>query len=444
MNPLVMLVNAARRIETMFPGYFGEAKHNHYKDFGFPEHLAFVQLYAMYSRNGIARAAVTKTVLKTWQDNPEIWESDSPAESETEANIRQRFADLRIWQGLAEADRRAMVGGYSGIILRFADSQPFKQPVNRVPGGLDGLVEIIPAWAGQLTVAAWDTNEASPGYGSPTMFKFNESEVGGDINTNKTRAFELHPDRVIIWSDDGTVHCRSALEPGFNDLMTMEKVAGAGGEGFWKNAKSAPVIQVDKEARLEDMAKGMGVAPDKVADAMNDQVADWQKGFDKLLMLKGMDAKTLGITLPSPEHFFNIALQGFAASINIPTKILVGNQTGERASTEDGKDWALHNMSRRNNFGRPNILALMNRLERVGIIPERDWHIDWADLTEASATEKLERAVKMAEINQKLAATRELAFTNDEIRSVLDMDPLAAGEGDMPLPPQPPAKDQQL
>jgi hypothetical protein len=431
MKPLAIIANAARRIEAMFPGYFPEVKHNHYKDFGFPEFLTFLQLYTMYQRNGLANAGISKTIGKTWQDNPAIWESETAAESQLESDIRQRFADLRVWQRLAETDRRSLVGGYAGAILRFADSKRFIEPVDRVPGGLDGLVEVIPAWAGQLRVSSWETNETSENYGQPTMFSFNEAELPeknfGNSTETRTRSFELHPDRVILWSSDGTVHADSALAPGYNDLLTLEKVSGAGGEGFWKNAKSAPVLMADKETRLQDMAEAMGVPIDEIADAMNDQVEDWQKGFDRMLMLQGMKAETLGITLPQPEEFFNIALQGFAASINIPLKILVGNQTGERASTEDANEWSQTNMARRENIVRPNILEFTNRLERFGIIPERDWTIGWTDLTESSTSEKLERAAQMAEINSKSNTgplAGETIFTGPEIREAVGYEPL--------------------
>ena len=428
MNPLASLMNAVRRLDTLFPGYFPEAKHNHYRDFGWPETLNFSQLHGMFLRNGIARAGIEKTILKTWQDSPEIWETEDPDETTIEADIRRRFTDLRIWQRLADADRKSLVGGYSGAILRLADGKRFQEPVDTVPGGLDGLVEVIPAWAGQLVVTEWDMAEASPNYGQPTMFTFQESAVGSMASQTRTRSFNIHPDRVVVWSTDGTVYCQSLLQPGYNDLMTMEKVSGAGGEGFWKNAKSAPVLEIDKEARLEDMATAMGVAPEAVADAMNDQVEDWQKGFDKLLLLQGMKATTLGITLPSPEHFFNIAVQGFAASINIPQKILIGNQNGERASVEDAREWAQVNMARRNGTARPNIMGLINRLERFGILPERDWVLHWSDLTEASMAEKIDRADKMAGINQKMGAF-EPAFHGDEIRAVLDMEPFGAMDG---------------
>jgi hypothetical protein len=433
MNSLRLVVNnATRNLASMFPGFFPGAKHDHYADFGYPDALTFSQLYRMFLRNGIAHAGVDKTVGKSWSDAPFLLDherdgSDGQDEETTlEKEIRTRFSDLRVWQKLAEVDRRYLVGGYAGAILRFADSKRFSEPVDRVPGGLDGLVEIIPAWAGQLTVSDWDLDEMSETFGQPKMFQFNEANVQTGKQGN--RAVTIHPDRVIIWSADGTVNCTSLLEPGYNDLLTLEKISGAGGEGFWKNAKSAPVLEVDKEARIEDMAKAMGVPVSEIADKMNDQVEDWQKGFDKLLMIQGMQAKTLGVTLPSPEHFWAGPLQSFAASIGIPLKILVGSQTGERASTEDSEEWAQTNNARRADVVIPNIMLLVQRLEQVGVLPESDWFVDWTDLTESSMSEKIDRAVKMTTANQNMKDSGELVFTPEEIRATVNYEPLSDDE----------------
>lgn len=432
MNQVLRLVNAAtRRLDTMFPAFFSaNAKHDHGKDFGYPDVLTFDLLHRMYTRNGIAAAAVNKTVQKTWERQPFLLEKERDGsqkggdkETQLERDIRQRFADLRLWARLADADRRGMVGRYAGVILRLADSRPFREPVELVRGGLAGLVEVIPAWEGQLEVSEWDTDERSETYGQPKMFQFKESNVWND--NKQPRHFMVHPDRVIVWSSDGTVNDTSALEAGFNDLIDMEKIKGAGGEGFWKNAKSAPVLEVDKDAKIAEMAKAMGIQPEGIADAMNEQVEAYQKGFDQLLMLQGITAKTLGVSLPSPEHFWAAPLQSFAASFSIPLKILVGSQTGERASTEDADEWARTNMARRANETIPNILTLVNRLERFGILPERDWHLDWPDLTEASMEQKIARADKMADINTKLKDSGEWGFTPEEIRGVAGYEPLS-------------------
>jgi len=424
MNGLQKIMNAARRMTTMFPGYFEEAKHNHYKDFGYPDSLTFTQFHAIYERNGFGAAGVEKTILKTWEDNPSIWEEEKPKESDLESEIRQRFADLRLWQKMADADRRYLVGGYSGLILRIADNKAFKEPVETVSGGLSGLVEVIPVWAGQLTVSEWDNEERSETYGQPKMFSFTESSVGND--QNKNRSFELHPDRVLVWSHDGTVHGKSLLKAGYNSLQDLEKISGAGGEGFYKNAKAPLRLEVDKDAKIADIASSMGVTVEDVADKIDEQVDDFNKGFDASLLLQGISAQNLSISLPSPEHFFNVALQLFAASIGCPQKILVGNQNGERASTEDSAEWAKVNMARRNNIVIPNITALLNRLESFGILPERDWFLDWTDLTESSAGEKMDRAVKMAEINAK--QQNEPVYLVEEIREAAGHKPVVAIE----------------
>lgn len=428
-----LLVNVAQRsLQAMFPGYFiGSQKHNHAADFGYPDQVSFELAFDAYCRNPLARAAVDKTVGKTWEDNPFLQEfqrdgtkKGKQKETKVEAVIRQRFDDLLIWQHMAECDGRSLVGAYSGMILRFADNQPFKAPVTRVPGGLFGLVEVIPAWEGQLTVNEWDTDEASETYGKPKMFSFSESAVG---KQKQPRTFEVHPDRVIIWSRDGTLNGRSALEPGYNALLDMEKIRGGGGEGFWKNAKSGLSLEIDKDANIENMARAMGVGVTDVVEKIDEQVDGFNKGFDKSLLLQGIKATPMQVNLPSPEHFFAIALQSFAATFSAPLKILVGSQTGERASTEDSSEWAKVNMARRTNRVIPRIRAFVSRLERFGILPQKDWHLEWTDLTESSMGEKIDRADKMASVNQKMGS-QELVFTGDDIRSVVGMEPLSDAE----------------
>lgn len=434
MSNIVRLKNSAgRRLSQMFGGFFVDTKHDHFADFGYPASITFKQLYQKYRRNGIATAAIDKTILKTWQDNPFLQEFQRDGtvkrdgkETELEKDIRMRFDDLRIWSRLAEADRRSLVGQYSAVILRIADGKPFHEPVSLTAATLDFLIEIIPAWEGQLTISGWETDPTSDNYGQPKLFQFTESQVTDGLSTTAAqRQFSIHPDRVLIWSRDGTLDCKSLLEPGYNDLIDMEKIKGAGGEGFWKNAKSAPVLELDDGADISTMAETMGCSTEDIADKMNSQVSDWQTGFDKLLMLQGMKAKSLAVTLPSPEHFFSIALQSFAASIAMPVKILVGSQTGERASTEDANEWNQTNMSRRNNTVRPNIMALVNRLEKFGILEKKDWFLDWSDLTEASTGEKIERVVKMADVNQKMKDDIDIVFTGDEMRAVAGYEPLS-------------------
>lgn len=437
MNAVVPLkqafVNYAQRtLAHLIPGAFNGMKHDHYADFGFPIDVDFTLLYQMYSRNSLAKAAVDKTVRKSWQDPPWLLEkprdgSEGATKKETrlEKSIRQHFTKIRFWTKVMEADRRSLVGRYGAIILRIADGRTMDQPLGTARGGLDALVDIIPVWEGQLRVSQYDTDMSSMDYGEPVMFEYDEGQVDSDSRTphsaNKRRKLSIHPSRVIIWSIDGTMDQDSSLKAGVNDLLTIEKIVGAGGEGFWKNAKQAPILEMDKEADLVKMAKAMGIPPEKIADVMNEQAANWQRGFDELLMLQGMTAKLPKIELPDPEYFYLNAVQSFAASYDIPMKVLVGTQTGERASSEDASQWNQTCNFRRKNTIIPNILQIVNRLEACAVLKENpEWFIDWTDLTESTMLEKIDRAGKMAKVNKDFGSP---VFMDTEIRASVGYEP---------------------
>lgn len=441
-----LIVNAVRRNpDTIFQGMNiagGDAKRKYYKDFGWPEHLSFIDFYRIWERNGVASAAVSKTNTKVWQSSPYLLEpievvidgekTEGPhPETPVEEAIREHFEEIDFWGKIAEADAQAMVGGYAGVIFRIADNRRFAESVAGVSNGIEALVEVIPAWAGQLTVAEWDGDVESLTYGKPKMFQFNEANVGNK-EAGSNRTFEVHPDRVHIWSKDQSVHAKSMLEPGFNDLMTLEKVSGAGGEGFWKNAKSAPIMEIEKDSNVRDLATLLDVEENKIGEALDEVVRNFNEGFDKALVTKNMKVKTLPVMLSSPEHFFNIAMQSFAASMGIPVKILIGAQTGQRASTEDSDEFARYAQARRHLIAKPNIRSVIKKLQKPNVLPSAvKLRIDWDDLTEKTLEDKVRRADSMAGVNQRMLHTRRLVFTENEIREVVGLEPLVQSD----LPP---------
>ena len=398
-------------------------KHDLYYDFGYPglNELTFENFYQLWKRNGWASGLVEKTVSKTWQDDPQLREDpDAHEETPREEEIRKHFAKIRFWQFLKITDGRGMVGKYSGVVLQLADGQTYDQPVVSVPGGIEGLISVIPAWEKQLEPSAWDTDPTSPTYGSPSMFRFNESSV--DPEAGKTRSFSVHPDRCLIWSADGTVFGESKFECCYNALLDMEKIRGAGGEGFWKNAKGQPVLSADKEVDFNQLASMLGTDIEGLGDALDDVVSRWTKGFDESLVLQGMTATTLSIALEKPAEFFETALMEVSASWPIPQKTLTGMQTGERASTEDAREWAQTNMGRRTQQVDPSIQDLVRRFEAWGMLEDKDWTVEWSDLTAPTQDERLTIADKMASVNQRMFATGEAVFTDAEIREIAGYD----------------------
>jgi hypothetical protein len=399
------VMNRARTVGALFPELFNPStKHNHYADFGYPEHITFEQFYKMFARNGIASAVIKKVASRSWRDNPSILEAGSKDKETTEELlIRTHLNKIRFWQNFADADVRSMVGDYAALILRVADSQAMETEIGTM-ASIEDLIEVIPAWQSQITVADWDTNKDSLGYGKPNMYQFNESAINSIESKSQghRREFKVHPSRVIIISSNGTVHNRSLLEPAFNDLIDLEKIKGAGAEGFYKNSKSSPVLSMDKDAKISSLAAAMGVEVGEVADKMQEVVADWNKGFDASLFMQGIDATFPQISLAQPQQFYAMHLQSLAAAAEIPLKILVGMQTGQRASTEDAKEFNQTIMSRRNNTLKPTVFTFINRMVEFGALSKADWIIDWDDLTESSSSEKLSKSKILSGINHEL------------------------------------------
>ena len=298
-------------------------KHDLNVDFGYPDFIEFLQLHNMYRRNGLAHAAVNAVVNKCYQSYPMLSHTDEGSEeTPQEMLVRMHFRKLRLWQRFIECDRRSQVGGYAGLILRIADGKMFNEPVEGgfAGAGVEAIVEVIPAWRGQLRVQEYgkDTNDEM--YGKPTLYLFQEAEViEPNEERQQPRSFTVHPDRILIVSKDGTIYCESDLEAGYNALLDAEKVLGAGGEGFWRNARGAPFFEVDKELQTAETHRGLGVSgQDEFQTTMTTRVKDWLSGFSNYLMIKGVKPHFPNVALPSPEFYFKNVAQYFASSMGIP------------------------------------------------------------------------------------------------------------------------------
>lgn len=418
------LNSLTRSLTTAFPAFFGgDAKHSTlYRDFGYPESLAFANFYQMYERNGLAKAGINRPIETCWQEFPSLQEKeDTHEQTALEKQIADGFERLGFWAHLSESDKFSRIGEYSGVIFRYRDNKTMDQPVDRVGGGLDGIAEVIPALQGQLSPSEFYTDATQENYGQVKMWLYNENGVQSNSENAKIRNFMVHPDRVHVWSLNGSIYGDPVLKAGFNDLLTIQKIIGSGGEGFWKNAKAAPILTIEKDAPLNRLAAMLGTDEAGLADKLDEVIGDWQKGYDQMLALQGITADTINVTLPDPEQFFLSAAQSFAASLSIPLKILIGSQSGERASTEDAKEWNKTCNSRRTNYIKPNIMRMIReKFVRVGILPDREWYLLWGDLTEATSAEKTDIATKMAAINKQHEGQGDgVIFTPDEIREVM-------------------------
>lgn len=384
-------------------------RHSAWCEYGFPEQVTYENLYSLYRRGGIAHGAVEKLVGKCWQTNPEIIEGDDADESENETAWEKKSKQVfnhRFWRSFAEADRRRLVGRYAGILLHIRDEKDWNLPVTKGRG----LQKISVAWAGSLTVSEWDTGLNSKTYGQPQMWQYAERLPNGS-----SRRVNIHPDRVFIlgdYSDDAI----GFLEPAYNAFVSLEKVEGGSGESFLKNAARQLNVNFEKEIDFNNLASLYGVSIDELQDKFNEVAGEMNRGNDVLMTTQGATVTPLVTAVADPSATYNVNLQTAAAGVDIPTRILVGNQQAERSSTEDQKYFNTRCQCRRGDLSF-EIEDFCDKLIELSILdPVSQKTVIWDDLNAQSDSEKLDAAQKMSQINSASIGTGEQVFTGEEIR----------------------------
>ena len=426
------------------PNLSGNTKRDRiYEEFGYPKELNFSHFYNMYERNAIASASVDRLIDGCWEDYPEVFEGDKQKDAEGVTQWDKTIAKiLKKWfPVIKEADKRGVIGSYSAILIQVRDSKEWSEPIdgntlNRSKES--GLVRFIPVWEAQLDVSEWDTDPNSEDYGYPIMYRYISLPVGKATNA-PAREIKVHPDRVIILCEravDGLLtNGYSMLKKGYNDALDLEKVSGGAAEGFLKNASRQLNFNFSKEVDLSDIAKLYNVEIDQLANAMDEQVKKLNQSTDSSVIMQDGNVSVLSVAPADPSSSFNTSLSKFASSIPIPVKVLIGQITGERASTEDNKDWAKTRMTRRNGFLTFVIESLIERLWRIGIINPPKGEVitvSWSDLLAPSYAEKLDNANKLADVATKTTnALGVPVIKANEIRSAAELPTLPEFEDDM-------------
>ncbi|NDJ59439.1 DUF1073 domain-containing protein [Enterobacteriaceae bacterium 4M9] len=379
-------------------------------EYGFPQQVTYDNLYSLYRRGGIAHGAVEKLVSKCWQTNPEIIEGELSDETRKETAWERKTKAVftnRLWRSFADADRRRLVGRYAGILLHIRDGKAWSQPVTKG----HGLEKITVAWAGSLKPGEWDSGLNSRTYGQPKMWQYTEHLPNGS-----SRRVDVHPDRVFILGDYSG-DAIGFLEPGYNAAVSLEKVEGGSGESFLKNAARQLSVNFEKDIDFNNIASLYGVSVTDLQDKFNEVAGEINRGNDVLMTTQGASVTPLVTAVADPGPTYDVNLQTFAASVDEPVKILVGMQTGERASTEDQKYMNARCQSRRGDLSF-DIEDFCDKLVDLKIIDHVGQKtVIWDDLNAQTDSEKLESAKLMADINSVSLATGETVFTGEEIRT---------------------------
>lgn len=389
-------------------GYdFADTLHNIYLDYGYPDQLTFSNFWNMYRRFGIAKSVIELPVDTGWITPPTVDSNEAFVR-----DVDKLVERVNMWRRIKGLDVRQRVGRYAGMFMRVRDGKKPSEPIDGKLSGESALMDMIPLYESQLEVVESNDDAMSENFGQPVMLQYSQS-IEGDRNEETNNTINIHASRIVFaaeGADDGWIYGIPALEPVFNSLMDLRKIIGGAGEGFYKNASQNIVFD------LKDSASAMSYK-DKLDD-FNDQYDEFSRNrFRRAMWTPGMEAKTLSSTMISPKEPFSVALNDVAAGSKIGATILIGQQTGRLASTEDSRQHLSVVQSRRENFMTELSRDVIDWCIEFGVLPSAEYEIVWDDLLARSESEKLDNADKMASINERqFNSGGDLAFSGEEIR----------------------------
>ena len=396
-------------------GHLAGTKHSKaWGDYSYPLTLDFWFFWAMYKRVGLAKGGIERPADMCWLTNPMIKRGDK--QDGEQAQEFEDFAErLDLWPNLKELDYMQRVGHYAGLFIRVADGKRPDQALEAT--SLDKIIDLTPCWEGQLTPNTLDQDPASPRYGMPISYTYQQNGVQQTGQRDGNETTTIHWTRVLIWNEGAagnTIYGESAMESVYNSLIDWEKIRGAGGEGFWKQASLRAV--------LESLPETAGQAPsDEEMDSLIDAITEMQSSFDNVPYLGGMKLNTMQTKIDRPDGFKDIVLEDIAAGFKWSAKGLIGAQEGRLAGDQDSGLDKQTAQSRRESFLTIMIKRLLKWLNDYTEFDNNKCFVEWSDLMSPSDRDRLENADKMSQINERQwRVSGDVVYSVDELREITE------------------------
>lgn len=408
------------------------------------DQFSFDSFYIRYERQAEAKAIIDKPVNDTWQDAPIIHdaahEDEEEPKSTFETQIETFFAGdytrRKPLHRLNVLDRLGRLGEYSLLVLGVADeSADLEEPLQ--DDELDGLDDLhYLATFGQDRIVDMDieSDMTSERFRLPVTFEVvtEEADESEENHSQEEETEEIHWTRVIHVPEgslEDDLRGTPALKPVFHELLNIDKIKAASGEGFWRGGYQGMVVSPPTDANGEPMQFEDG------GEGVEQEIQEFLNNFQRTIATPAnIQELEGGISNPGPHLDANY--QSIAAALDLPKSILTGEEQANTASSEDVRQWHQKVGQRRNNFAGPVILEpLIQRMVDKGLLPAPDGEgfiVEWPPLDELSEQEEAELKSTKANTIRNLAPGGDPSTlgTVAELRRVLDWGPVVGSEVD--------------
>lgn len=391
-----------------------------YEKLGYKTTLGFNDYMARYRREGIARKVVTAFPSATWRNAP-IIVTDNDNFVKAFQKLSERLS-LRYY--LERADSLSGIGKY-GVLLIGASTGDLSQPLTEV-GGEEDVLYLAVYTECNATVKTLVTDPTNPRFGLPE--KYTITLTANVANVSSTLAKEVHYTRLLHIAElleEDEIFSTPRMEPVWNYLDDTLKVIGGTAEAIWLTADRGIQFDVDKDAQLDE---------NDLAD-FSDEIEEYMHGYRRFIRTQGITANVLGSEVPDPSGEFSSVMALIAGATGIPSRVLLGSERGQLASSQDEKNFNARVKERQENYAEPRILRpFIDRMIDIGALPKAEYTIEWPDPSTLTMKEKADVAARYAQGIKNIATQTkggQIVITPDEFRkNFLNLEPLEKTDED--------------
>jgi hypothetical protein len=385
-------------------GVSPDGKRDYNELFGYGEHLAYRNYFAMYRRGGIAKNIVDAPAKACWRDRPTIRDGDTAILVEE----MQALENLGMLRKLERADIMNRVGSFAVLMVMVPDGMELDQPVGSA-SNLD-QVSFMPFNEDGVTISEWDVDVVSRRYGMPKMYELRTTDMQGNSRQRiSTIPVKVHWSRVVHMAEDSLdsdFEGSSALEAPWNNLIDLIKVRGGSGEAFFRNARRVFTLTARDKVKLDDEAM----------TALQEEADEFSNGWRDVMRLQGVEADQLPVEIASPRDSFDTIMEELAGITRQPIRRLLGKGAGQLAGSEDRLAWnsVIDDRQRTEcsdwllgSEAIPGVLSILAEagLIKLGTTPRVDWPVQEA----LSAIEEAKIADTRASAISKLVTASDVA-----------------------------------
>lgn len=407
LNKLETMVTNATTLQREALGRRSQAdnRRDYDDEFGYPKNNWAGEDYRdLIEQEPIAMIANALYPIECWKTSPSIFELED-AETDTEFEAAwdalpnmlsiepSYYAEEKgssIWNMFLVAD---VLSGYSrhGVIFIGLDDgqQDLTQPAVPRKGMKLNFLRPFPGYLARVT--QYDSVQNSRRYGWPTQYAITLSDpteaLQDQFNEPYTTQY-VHWSRIVHIADTWHMPSASAvfahprLKELRNPILDVRKIRGSSAEMYYKGAFGGFHFGTHPS---------LGADVDVDTDSLRDMYEQYINGLQRAMFSSGIQLDPLAPQVVDPTPQMLAQMQQIAMAMRCPLRKLIGNETGERSTTDDTKTWNSQLTNRHNRYITPKmIIPTIDRLINLGVLPtpKKGYRCQWPDTNSLSDQEQ--------------------------------------------------------